>query len=443
MEENNPPDRNDGDDKQHVTHSTRARGMRIVRLGLLALILVFALGNQKCEYNVASVGQVYECQDLYMTIEPGGCEVFSNPCADGKWSLLSVPDNFTFEPTDEQTPLFNAEIVSPQWRGSVNETSRSICVGAEAPVHASFPIAYRYARSTEGSGTGTLYLTVALPPPVTLTVTADPLEVVAGGSSLLGTIPGGGRPPYTITWSPTTGLNNPLSADPFATPTTTTTYQATVTDASGRTRTESVTVFVVAQRLTVHPSATPSTIHPGETSQLDAVAIGGIPPYNFYWEPAVALSDRKIGNPVASPTSMQGYWVYVTDAAGETASQYTSIHVEPWPTPTPTPTPAPTSTPTPTPMPTATPTPTPTPTPLTASFVFNITCCPTINLDASASTGNIVSYAWDLSWTAASPDSVISSPLTSFRALEFNRGTITLTVTDTNGNTATVTRSYP
>jgi len=30
----------------------------------------------------------------------------------------------------------------------------------------------------------------------------------------------------------------------------------------------------------------------------------------------------------------------------------------------------------------------------------------------------------DLSWTAASPDRVISSPTTSFAVLEFNRGTM-------------------
>ena len=91
-----------------------------------------------------------------------------------------------------------------------------------------------------------------------------------------------------------------------------------------------------------------------------------------------------------------------------------------------------------------TPTPTPTPTPLTASFVFNVSCCPeTLQLDASASMGNIVSYTWDLSWTAANPDRVTSSPTTSFTIREIDRGTIRLTVADANGNSATTTRSFP
>ena len=68
---------------------------------------------------------------------------------------------------------------------------------------------------------------------------------------------------------------------------------------------------------------------------------------------------------------------------------------------------------------------------------------PTLNVDASASTGNIISYTWDLSWTTASPDRVTQLPTTSFTVQEFNRGTITLTVTDANGNTATVTHTYP
>ncbi|HZM89535.1 MAG TPA: hypothetical protein VFF31_23645 [Blastocatellia bacterium] len=80
--------------------------------------------------------------------------------------------------------------------------------------------------------------------------------------------------------------------------------------------------------------------------------------------------------------------------------------------------------------------------PPTASFVFNVLCCPTLNLDASASTGKIVSYTWDLEWTSANPDRMTNSPTTSFIIREFDRGTITLTVTDASGRTATTTRTF-
>src|SRR6185437_11519631 len=53
-----------------------------------------------------------------------------------------------------------------------------------------------------------------------------------------------GTGPYTYSWSPTVGLNNPTIANPIAAPSQTTTYTVTVTDATGCMNSSSVTVTV-------------------------------------------------------------------------------------------------------------------------------------------------------------------------------------------------------
>jgi hypothetical protein len=63
-------------------------------------------------------------------------------------------------------------------------------------------------------------------------------------------------------------------------------------------------------------------------------------------------------------------------------------------------------------------------------------------LDGSASTGDIVSYTWDLSWTSKSPDGVTTGLIAQFPIREIDFGTITLTVTDSLGRTATTTRNF-
>jgi hypothetical protein len=54
----------------------------------------------------------------------------------------------------------------------------------------------------------------------------------------------GGFPPYTFSWTPTTGLDNANAANPTATPTSTTDYTVEVTDTKGCKVTDKVTVTV-------------------------------------------------------------------------------------------------------------------------------------------------------------------------------------------------------
>jgi len=82
------------------------------------------------------------------------------------------------------------------------------------------------------------------PPPVASA--GDDQEIVIGASTRLGGDPtaSDGVSPYTFSWTPTAGLDDPSSANPVASPMATTTYIVTVTDANGASSTDEATVLV-------------------------------------------------------------------------------------------------------------------------------------------------------------------------------------------------------
>jgi hypothetical protein len=70
--------------------------------------------------------------------------------------------------------------------------------------------------------------------------------IISGGSTVIGGSPtaSGGIPPYTYSWTPTTGLNDSTLGNPTASPTSTTTYTVTVTDNKSCTGSDSMTLSV-------------------------------------------------------------------------------------------------------------------------------------------------------------------------------------------------------
>lgn len=113
----------------------------------------------------------------------------------------------------------------------------------------------------------------------------------------------------TYQWSPATGLNNPNSATPVASPTVTTLYLVTVTNANGCSDVKSVLVLVP----TVSAGSN-RTICSGTSTQLNATYNGSA--LSYQWIPSTGLSNAFISNPVASPTSSVIYTVRVSDASG-------------------------------------------------------------------------------------------------------------------------------
>ncbi|MBE0649149.1 MAG: HYR domain-containing protein [Bacteroidales bacterium] len=157
----------------------------------------------------------------------------------------------------------------------------------------------------------------------TITLTEPTVLVADAGSDLpicytfettIGGLPSasGGVGPYTYSWSPTTGLNDPTSPNPIAGPLTTTTYTITVTDQNG-------CVDVSSMVLTVNPlpeasieASTPDEFCNGVT----LTAYSSTTEWEYAWSRG-DLTQSIFLNSGVDPDGL--YSVYVTDQNGCTS----------------------------------------------------------------------------------------------------------------------------
>ena len=83
--------------------------------------------------------------------------------------------------------------------------------------------------------------------------------------------------------------------------------------------------------LSVVVTAEPEVINDGETSQLNAVAVGGDGNYTYQWEPVETLDNPNIANPVATPVDPETtYKVVVTDGLGNSISGEVTVTIRDW-----------------------------------------------------------------------------------------------------------------
>ncbi|MBK8443327.1 MAG: hypothetical protein IPL35_07915 [Sphingobacteriales bacterium] len=160
---------------------------------------------------------------------------------------------------------------------------------------------------------------------VTITV-ADPVYGNAGGGN---TICAGGSVQLwasggtTYSWSPSNGLSNANISNPTASPSATTIYTVTITNAQGCSDTEQVTVTVNDP---VYGSAGVNggnnTICAGGSVQL--WASGGT---TYSWSPSNGLSNANISNPTASPSATTIYTVTITNAQGCSDTEQVTVTV--------------------------------------------------------------------------------------------------------------------
>jgi len=138
----------------------------------------------------------------------------------------------------------------------------------------------------------------------------------------------GGTGPFTYNWSP----SDSLMSSNVQNPTTiilsgTTAYTVTVTDqTTGCTSTDQIIVNISGGPLHVNSlTVTPSSICKGDSTQIQATATGGSGSYTYTWSPSAGLNSTSISNPIANPTDTTTYIVSVNDGFTIVTSQVTII----------------------------------------------------------------------------------------------------------------------
>jgi hypothetical protein len=131
----------------------------------------------------------------------------------------------------------------------------------------------------------------------------------------------GGNEPYTYNWTPNFG-NGPGPHQ--VCPATTTTYYVTVTDSTGNSATDSVTIIV-------NPLPIILTSSPAPICVSDSVAITVSGALTYTWAPCTDLNSCIGSSVTATPTATTLYTITGTDANGCTSTASVTVTVNPLP----------------------------------------------------------------------------------------------------------------
>lgn len=158
------------------------------------------------------------------------------------------------------------------------------------------------------------------------TANAGPDASIPNGTST--TLSGsatGGSGSYSYSWSPAGLLQNAGDPSPQTVNlSASTTFTVTVTDLStGCTGTDQVVITVTGGPLSVSVSANPGTICSGQAVQLTAQGSGGAGTYTYVWSSSPAGFSSTIYNPIVNPTVTTTYYVTVSDGSNTTTGSTT------------------------------------------------------------------------------------------------------------------------
>jgi len=149
----------------------------------------------------------------------------------------------------------------------------------------------------------------------TVTVTVNPLPmIVASGAATVcigNPTPLSATGGVSYTWAPATGLSCISCTSPSATPSGTTAYIVTGTDANGCQNNGSVIVTI--NPLPVISAGAPASICAGSGYTTTLSPSGGV---SYTWSPGAGLSCTSCTSPIASPAATTVYTVTGTDANG-------------------------------------------------------------------------------------------------------------------------------
>lgn len=128
----------------------------------------------------------------------------------------------------------------------------------------------------------------------------------------------------TYVWTPSTGLDNPTSPSPVATPTSTTNY--TVVATLGQCDTTVTIPVNIIQNVVVEAGPAVS-IFSGEQVQLNGSVTNAS---TFSWSPPTGLSSVTVLNPVANPTTTTLYTLTASNTLGCTNTDTVRVTVVPY-----------------------------------------------------------------------------------------------------------------
>ena len=234
---------------------------------------------------------------------------------------------------------------------TLTANSYSICSGSSTTLTASGADSYTWspatdlsnptnastsaspAASTVYSVTGTYSLTgcqsssslsVAIIATPTLSISPSSAYSICTGDSVNLSVTGAS----TYTWSPTTSLNNSVSANVIASPTASIVYNVSGTSAAGCTSAVSSASITVNYPSELGMGALPSSICIGSSTIIKAAGSG----LNYSWSPAGSLSSSTGSIVTASPTVTTEYYVTGTNTNGCSKTDSLKITVNPTPT---------------------------------------------------------------------------------------------------------------
>lgn len=167
----------------------------------------------------------------------------------------------------------------------------------------------------EQACTTTLPFTITLTNNLTLTLPQDP-AICSGGSVAVNAQTNAAN----VSWSPTTGVSNPNSANVVLSPAGTQTY--TVTGSTGPCTVVRTFTVTVVPPITVSAGAD-KTITAGGSVMLDGSASQG----TYTWTPATGLIATNILTPIASPPATTIYRLTVTAGPGNLCSAFDEVTV--------------------------------------------------------------------------------------------------------------------
>ncbi len=239
--------------------------------------------------------------------------------------------------------------------------------------------------------------TVTITEPAQLVLVAGPPATICiGQCTTLTATASGGTAPYTITWAP---------AGPNVCPVVTTVYTVSVTDANGCTATPQTIVITVNPPLNVTATVAPNPICIGFSTTLSALGSGGSGAgYTYTWQPGNMNGPTVNVTPTATGTTT--YTVTITDNCGtpqDTAQ--VSVLVNPSPV-------------------------------ILFTSADSAGCAPFCTQFTDATTGGA---AWSWSFQGGTPANSTTSPSGQICWNVPGSYSVTLTVTDNNSCTSTVT----